>query len=94
MAGADGMTVALLSRRVRGVFELPAADFVPPDALGTEVRKYCRSQVSRDGRLLAVLDLPTLLRAARPRGPAGEPAAGGPARNPSAELPERALQAG
>lgn len=67
VAAADGMTVGLVSRRVRGVFELPADDFLPPDALGAEVRKHCQAQVSHDGRLVAVLDLPVLLRAARPR---------------------------
>lgn len=67
VVAADGMTVGLVSRRVRGVFELPAADFAAPDALGAEVRKYCQAQVSYDGRLVAVLDLPVLLRAARPR---------------------------
>ena len=68
VAADDGMTVGLLSRRVHGVFELPAADFVEPDALAADVRKYCQAQVSCDGRLVAVLDLPVLLRAARPRG--------------------------
>ena len=66
---SEGMRVGLLSSRVRGLDDVPTDRLAPPDALGPQLRAYCTAQVDHELGLLAVLDLPRLLAAARPGAP-------------------------